>query len=111
MPKDSAGLVMMNDGLMKLQYTIFMMILFIVFVLVSIVLMPLAWMVGCIDKLSSRNSNYSPTDKVMNLLFIPFGLVMLSLDLIADIVYFWTNSFRQGLKLKIIEKETSLMNH
>ena len=101
----------MNDGLMKLQYTIFMMILFMVFVLVSVVLMPLAWVVGCIDKFTSRNSTYSSTDNVMNLLFIPFGLVILSLDLLADIVYFWTNSFRQGLKLKIIEKETSLLNH
>ena len=88
-----------------------MMILFIIYVLVSVLLIPFAWIVGCIGKLSSKNANYSAMDKAMNLLFIPFGLVILSLDVIADLYYFWKNSFRRGLKLKIIEKDSSLLSH
>ena len=80
----------------------FMTIMFIVFVAQSILLLPFAWVVGCIDKYKAKNSAYDEMDKIGNFLFYPFGLVYLSFDLIADLYYFWVNNFRDGLKKNII---------
>jgi hypothetical protein len=75
-----------------------MTILFLIFVIVSVALIPFAWIVGCVDKLNADSTHYSQTDKICNYLFIPFGAIILPLDILADMSYFWKNSFRQGLK-------------
>jgi hypothetical protein len=48
-----------------------------------------------------------------NILFIPFGLPILCLDMLADMYYFWLNNFRPADDLKqiIIPKEKSTVSH
>ena len=85
---------MMNDYLMKAQFILLMMIFFILYIIISFLLIPFAWIAGCVDKMFSKNTNYSTMDKVFNYMFIPFGTIVLMLDMIADLYYFWKNSFR-----------------
>ena len=66
---------------------------------VSIVLIPIAWIVGVYDKsVKSNNQNMTQADRMMNLLFIPFGPIILFADLMADFFYFWKNNFSTDLK-------------
>lgn len=50
-------------------------------------------------------------EKAFNLLFIPFGLPILCMDVIADMFYFWKNNFRSDLVKNIIERERTLISH
>ena len=45
--------------------------------------------------------------------FFPLGLVIVSLDTVADMYYFWVNNFRPKEELKqiIIPKENSTISH
>jgi len=104
-------LIKMNRFVMISQYCIFMMILFLIFVVVSVVLIPFAWIVGIIDKLSAKNANTDKMDEICKYLFIPFGPIILFLDLLADLSYFWKNNFRTDLKKNIIVKGDSKLNH
>lgn len=97
---------------MMAQYSLFMVILFIAFIIVSIVLIPLAWIVGIVDKLATLNSLKSGDQKLMNVyIFIPFGPAILLFDVIADLYYFWINNFRLNLKKIIIEREKTTVTH
>lgn len=72
-----------------------MIIMFIAFVVVSIIMIPLAWIVGIGDKISTLSSLKSGDQKLMNVyIFIPFGPVILIFDVIADLYYFWVNNYR-----------------
>jgi len=75
-----------------------MMIFFCVFIFVSFALIPVAWIVGINDKMNVTTTNYSHLDKMCNYLFIPFGPIILLFDVVSDLYYFWTNSFRTDLK-------------
>jgi len=82
--------VKMNELLMRIQYCLFMVIFFVLFVLVSLVLIPAAWIVGIIDKVKNLKNVSSGAEKIMNLgLFCPFGMEILTLDLLVDMTYFW----------------------
>lgn len=87
------------------------MIFFGIFIVVSFALIPIAWIIGVFDKLNVSNTNYSPGDKIFNLLFIPFGPLILFFDVLADLNYFWKNNFRTDLKQNIILKADSELTH
>jgi hypothetical protein len=88
-----------------------MMIFFGVFVVVSLVCVPVAWFVGIYDKLQATNKSTDKLDQICNILFIPFGPAILLLDVIADFNYFWKNNFRTDLKKNIIVKAESKLTH
>jgi hypothetical protein len=80
---------------MKVQYIIFMLIFFMIFVVVSAALIPFAYVIGMVVKLSAYKQSDSIYDKITkNFIFIPLGLPILCLDLVSDLFYFWKNNFR-----------------
>lgn len=94
------------------SYITFMFICFGLFVVVSVALIPIAWLIGIYDKSTKSNTqNMSPVDKIINYLFIPFGPIILLADLVADFLYFWKNNFRTELKQNIILKKKSNLTH
>ena len=83
-------LVKVNQFLLQIQYTLFMMVFFIIFIIASLILILPAWIIGIIDKFKNLPNMTSGTEKIMNLgIFIPFGLIILVLDMIIDLNYFW----------------------
>ena len=66
------------------QYVVFMLIFNVLFIAISIILIPFAYFVGIMDKIKTMSQQKDPKQKLMNnLLFIPFGLVILFFDIIA----------------------------
>jgi hypothetical protein len=107
-------LITVNKIVMQIQYVIFMMIFFFLFAIVSVALIPLAYIVGIVDKIKSMNSQPSTKAKIENnFLFFPFGIAILSMDVLFDFYYFWKNNFRpvEDLKQIIIVKEKSEISH
>jgi len=43
--------------------------------------------------------------------FVIFGLIILTLNIIGDTYYFWVNSFKDDLKMIIIEQEHNKVAH
>ena len=79
---------------------------FMMFLVVSVVLIPIAYVVGIVDKV--KHLRYlNKDDQRMNYGFFVLGFIYLLLDLFADVYYFWHNNFRTGLKKIIIEVEDS----
>ena len=87
------------------------MILFVIFTAISFALIPFAWIIGIFDKLNVTNTNYTIMDKIANYMFIPFGPLILVLDVFSDLIYFWKNNFRTDLKQNIIVKDDSELIH
>ena len=97
---------------MRIQYCIYMSLSFLSFIVTSIALIPFAWVIGIVDKLRNLHIYHTHQEQFLNVyLFIPFGIPILLLDFIADIIYFWKNNFRVNLRKIIIEKERSKLNH
>ena len=97
---------------MKTQYIILMSVYFFIFVVVSLALIPLAWIIGIVDKARMIGPDLNKVSMVINLgFFIPLGLPILMLDTVADLIYFWRNSFRTDLEKVIIKKEKSTITH
>ena len=72
-----------------------MVILFVVFFLVSFILIPVAWIISIADKVSNNSGTASAMAKMLNTgIFIPLGPVILILDVFVDLIYFWQNNFR-----------------
>ena len=88
-----------------------MLIFFILFVAVSVVCIPFAWFVGIVDKFTAKNQSKDMRDVICNYLFVPFGPIILALDLMADCNYFWKNNFRSELKKNIIVIDDSKLTH
>jgi len=55
----SPMLKVINDFQMVAQYILFMIGGFVLFIIVSVLLLPLAWIMGIIDKISSQGEEYS----------------------------------------------------
>lgn len=106
-------LMKMNKLIMLIQYSMFMLVLFSFFIIVSTVLIPFAWIAGIPDKIKSLgNNNSSIKQKLLNAgLFFFFGPLILFIDLMADMFYFWVYNFRTDLHKIIIEKEQSSITH
>jgi len=67
-----------------------MLFFFIIFIIVSTILIIPAWIMGIIDKFKNFQNVSSKIEKIMNLgIFIPFGLCILALDMMVDLNYFW----------------------
>ena len=76
-----------------------MIILNALFTVVSIVLLPIAWIVGCLDKFLSSDKKKSKSSAFLDkYTFYAFGMVILVLDVISDLYWFWKNNFRTDLK-------------
>ena len=79
---------------------------------ISILLIPLAWIIGIVDKVKTILPTDTTKDIVMNLgLFILAGPLILLLDTFADVYYFWQVMFKTKMKQIIIEREKSTINH
>ena len=90
------------------------MFFFAVFAVISILLLPLAYVMGILDKVKTLNMQGSFLEKLKNnLIFFPTGLIILGFDTLADMYYFWVNNFRlsEDLKQIIIVKEKSNISH
>ena len=62
-----------------------MLILKALFIVVSIVLLPIAWIIGCSDKFLSSGQQKSRSNVFFDkYAFYPFGMFILMLDVIAD---------------------------
>lgn len=95
-----------------IQYVIFMLIFNALFIVVSLILIPFAYFVGVMDKIKTMSQQKDPKQKLMNnLMFIPFGFIILVFDTLADCMYFWKNNFRTDLKEIIIPKDKSYISH
>lgn len=82
------------------------------FMMVSLALIPFAYIIGIVDKIKTLQYQKDPRQKIMNnLLFIPFGLIILLCDFMVDQMYFWKNNFRIKLQEIIIPKEKSFISH
>jgi len=105
-------LIQMNDYVMVSQYILFMCIFKGLFIVVSLVLIPFAYLIGIVDKLRTLAAQKDPKSKIMNnFMFIPFGIPILLCDFMVDLLYFWRNNFRVDLQEIIIPKEKSYISH
>jgi len=84
---------------------------FVLFVATSILLLPFAWFVGVSDKLASPVEG-NPKRRNWNIgLFIGIGPLILCMDMIGDIIYFWKNNFRSNLnKIIIVQEKSTITN-
>jgi hypothetical protein len=99
-------LITLNKFVNRAQYIMFMHIIFAVYVSVSLALTPIAYVVSCYKKLKSLKKTHNFRQKFEDkLLFIPFGLVIMVLNLCNDSYIFWMSMFRKELKQIIIEKD------
>lgn len=87
-----------------------MIVNFSMFIILSILLIPVAYVVGIIDK-AKHNKYHTKDDQMMNYCFYIFGFLFLLFDIFADVYYFWLNNFKTGLKKIIIEVEDSTISH
>lgn len=98
--------------MITIQYILFILCFQIVVTAISILLIPLAWIVGIMDKVKTILPTDTTKDIVMNLgLFILVGPLILLLDTFADVYYFWQVMFKTKMKQIIIEREKSTINH
>lgn len=107
-------LIMLCRYIMRTQYTIMMLIPFTFFIVVSLILIPLAWPIGITDKIKSlfRPDEKTFQHKLINaIIFVPLGPFILILDFVKDLQYFWINNFRKNLHKIIIEREKSSISH
>jgi hypothetical protein len=93
----------LNRRCLQIQYLVFMLIFFVYFAAVSVALLPVAYILAVIDKISTLHLQPNFGDKLKNnLLFIPFGIPILLFDLISDLVYFWIDKFKSKEDLNVI---------
>lgn len=80
-----------------------MMIFFVSFCIVSYAVLPFAWIVGCMDKFKLMGTPETSIVQIVS--FVLFGQIILQMDFIADMWYFWKNNFRSAdiLQTSIIQ--------
>jgi len=82
------------------------------FTVVSVALIPFAWIVGTIDKAKSIRPTDTTKDTFTNLgLFALFGPIILAINSFVDVYYFWSVMFKEKMKQIIIEREKSTIDH
>jgi len=97
---------------MQIQYTIFMLIFYFLFIGISFALIPFAWIIGIKDKYFATTPQTPILHKIVNFgLFVPFGIPILLFDSFADCKFFWKNNFRGNLQSIIIQREISTVSH
>jgi hypothetical protein len=104
-----------NNFVMKIQYICFILILFVGFSIISITLLPIAFLKSYVFKIQmifKANSTYDQAIRLLTLfLFTIVGLPMMLLSFVVDCYYFWLNNFREHLKKIVIEREPSSINN
>ena len=87
-------LIKLNEFVLNLQYTVFIMIFYCAFIVISILLIPVAWIIGIIDKSKAIKPTDTSMDTLRNLLaFIFLGPLILVFDCFDDSYYFWQMMF------------------
>jgi len=101
----------MNNIVMQLQYIMLMSIMFVLFIGVSAILMPFAFLKSLLLKFKLVFSQNATSDTVIKLvefiIFFTLGIGIMLLTFLADCYYFWANMFRNKLKKIVIERDPS----
>lgn len=105
--------VKLNIFLTVLQYSFFIIIVYSLFLVVSILMIPFAFLLT----LSLKAKQFWKADQVRDkfkkgiymIAYAAVGLPLLTLSIFSDFYYFWKNNFRSKLKKIIIEKRKSTL--
>lgn len=97
--------------MMILQYSVFILIIYIIFLIGSIIMIPFAYIKALSFKFQVIFNAKSNKEYMIRtgqcLFFLIMGLPFLTINLFTDFYYFWANNFRSNLKKIIIEKNKS----
>jgi len=108
-------LIKINRWVNKSQYIFFMMLIYTYYLVVSIVLVPIAYLVSIGKKINAINSMTIKIDIksiiLDHVLFFIFGLGILSCNIFSDAYYFLVNNFRDDLKMIIVQKDDFKVSH
>ena len=104
-----------NIMLTILQYAVFIVIIYVMFLIGSIVFMPFAFIKSAALKFKVFLGAHEPKDQMLKFIyfcgFLILGIPSLTLNLISDFFYFWANNFRSNLRKIVIEKQDSTLVH
>ena len=101
----------MNSFVMVLQYSAFILIIYGIFTIGSLLMIPFAFVkcLGTKFQLVMRANTITRklTELFKVLRFTLFGIPLLLVGMFSDCYYFWANNFRSNLKQTIILREES----
>jgi len=104
----------LNTMITVLQYSFFIVIIYAVFLISSLILIPFAYLKSLINKFQMFMKASDVKEKGICLtnflMFGALGLPLLAANLITDFIYFWKNNFRSNLKKIIIERPRSSLS-
>lgn len=105
----------LNTSVTILQYLVFILVIYALFFVGSIIMMPFAYLKALVNKghkfMKATTMNEKGMAMAQLLLFTVFGIPFLLLGMATDFYYFWKNNFRTNLKKIIIQKiDSSLTN-
>lgn len=91
-----------------LQYSVLIIIICCFFLVLSILMVPIAYCRALAIKLSKISKAVTTTDLISScigaIFFAALGCPLLIIGLLSDFYYFWKNNFRSNLKKIIIER-------
>ena len=94
---------------MVLQYSVFIVICYIIFLIGSICMIPFAYLKCITSKFQNVNKVNNLLQKIIAifeiLVYIVIGIPLLCCGLCSDFYYFWANNFRSNLKQIIIVRK------
>lgn len=105
----------LNTSVTILQYLVFILVIYALFFVGSIIMMPFAYLKALVNKghkfMKATTMNEKGMAAAQLLLFTVLGIPFLLLGMATDFYYFWKNNFRTNLKKIIIQKiDSSLTN-
>lgn len=112
MKQKHPAVIRANDLVMRMQYILFMLFPFTIFSLVSVVLIPVAYLVSLGDKLLSAQE--TPKERLHNCAaWALLGIPVLCGNTVVDLYLFWVDCFRpsKGMKLIMIPKDPATITH
>lgn len=99
----------LNCALTKVQYCIYLLLTFVVFMVINVCLIPFAYVSSMHFKINAilREDCYKgQLLKAQSMIFFfVCGIPILATTALADGFYFWKNSFRTDLKQIVIDTE------
>jgi len=106
----------LNGLVMKLQYLLLMLILFIGFIIISLLLLPFAYLKSLIFKLRQIFIPGATPIQIAQksaafIIFLFMGIPIMLMTQMADCFYFWANNFRVQLKKIVIETEQTAITN